>query len=399
MFSALNLGTGLNGFIQGYQQQQQAAQQSELLKQALLKDRQQQGALALALSTLKGNPNLFSGGAGNPPAGGFPMGSAPPVPSVPTPQTADSVPQPPAPGDASTPAAPSPPPSQPSSVTTSYNVGMASPPANYPVSSDTPAWARASGGASGLMPRMTAYGGSMKPTVSQPAAPPATQAQPAAAPPPAAQQIATGQTPGTPEQHNEIGQYLQQYLHTTPLNEIAQAVMKANPNADPATAMMATQELFKMSIQGSTLDKAIAAQIMGGLYKNGMLQLGQERVATTQRGQDIASADRSAQRAVTERGQDLAHSDRVAGRAATQSRFDANQVNKAKAAANGAQKTEMAAVETQVRNANSRIAQLQAAAQTSDVQKQTAQAMKDRDALVAKYDAMVGRLLGQQPAQ
>lgn len=49
-----------------------------------------------------------------------------------------------------------------------------------------------------------------------------------------------------------------------------------------------------------------------------------ERIRVTERGQDIASDDRAAGRAVTVRGQDLSHSDRVAGRQAAGARATAS---------------------------------------------------------------------------
>lgn len=401
MFSPLNIGTGLGGFFQGLQQQQQSDLRNRAIAEELANQQRSRNALALALAGLKGSPNLFAGN--QLPAGGLPMSNAPPVP---TPAAAPMVPQPPAPGAASQPAQGNP--------RTADDAGMIDTPAMRASASmpqaggttddlstssvpDMPAWAPAVAGAGGGTPQFAVA------PQAQPQAAPAAAPETPAAPPPATQQIATGQTPGTPEQHNEISDYLQKYLHTTPLSDIVQAVTQASPNADPATAMMAVQELYKMSIQGSNLDKAIAAQIMGGLYHQGLLnvrggELGVKQAvqAETVRRDTLAHEDRGAAEAGRAQRGAAGLEVRKEGLALAQKRYDATQANRALSRASTAQQQEFARRERQIADLDRRIGQMQNATPVDT--KGIEQAVKDRNILVERNNQIMQQY-SQQPAQ
>lgn len=236
-FPLMNIGTGLTGFMGGFQQAQQAAQQRQMMDMYLQKQRaetegqdaQLQAILAGALSPNSPIKQLAQ-------APGFPTTDvSPPV-----------VPQPPMPGAGSVPR------------TTDNSFG------SDPSGASAP-------------PQMNRGVDAEVPQVMDPAAalPPTPTPMSTVGPAPQGGADTGGadtsggaaEGGGTQQQGGRGGFDITQILHQVDPKTIAQAVMTARPNISPQAAMSAVSSLYAMSLKGSGLERAEAAMMLNYLAK------------------------------------------------------------------------------------------------------------------------------------
>ncbi len=349
----LDIGTALQGLTQGYQQSQQQGLQQAIQRLALQQAQQQrdekglagEGLLAGALDNQKPLTN-FNPGQGLP--------QPPPTPAH---------------------AAAAPPPAQ---VADDSGVSLIP---GAPISAVPSATATGSGNQAPV-PLLPATGATIAPgdPITQEVLPPASSASPAApsSPDPSSSAGSTSATAGSPPTID-----LSRFFHPPEAGHIMRTIMALRPGVDPATAMVATEELYKMATTGTQLERAETASLLKYVFPTANFSMGEAGRNTRQ--------DKSIEAAGTRQDKSITAADARAAR-----RLTAQQYQSALRRADGQQKTQLSEMHRQIGDLDRRINQVM---NVNTADPQLKPLVDQRNALAERERKMGEKLLGDAPVQ